>query len=92
LIGGGSAKGLPNDTAVVYTPVGDELKKVVLPFGSFVNDKFKATGNQARRNSVPSLQAFYVVQQSLALSVTPRERAERMEVWSKFNLLFHVNI
>eukprot|EP00884_Botryococcus_braunii_P007789 jgi/Botrbrau1/17010/Bobra.49_2s0068.1 len=43
MVGGGSARGLPNDTVTVYTPVGEGMDKVVLPYGSFVNQKFKAT-------------------------------------------------
>jgi hypothetical protein len=50
MVGGGSARGLPNDTVTVYTPVGEGMDKVVLPYGSFVNQKFKATGDLVRQH------------------------------------------
>ncbi len=49
MVGGGSARGLPNDTVVVYTPVGEGSENVILPYGSFVNQKFKATGEKMRQ-------------------------------------------
>lgn len=44
LVGGGDARGLPDDTASVYTPATGGLYPNVLPYDSFVNFKYKAVG------------------------------------------------
>lgn len=55
LVGGGSAKGLENDTSITYTPAGvPGTYSVVLPHDKFLNGKYRAVGEAQSHEQLPT--------------------------------------